>query len=134
MRIDEAVFAFLKADAGVAGLVGTRVYKLRVPQKPTKPCIRFFRAGGTEEYSHSGNTNWAMVRFQIDCMAMDEATAHAVYAAARAAFDAFSQPSVMGGSGGVRVDEITVNAPIDGWDDDLELTVVHFDVEISHER
>lgn len=134
MKIHEALFAFLTANAGLAALVGTRVYRNKLPQKPTYPAIRYFQASGSEEYSHSGASNWPTPRLQFDCMAPGSTEASAVEAALRAALDGFSCPGVMGGSGGVRVDQVTVNGAIDGWDDDLEVSVTSVDVEISHER
>lgn len=134
MRLEEAIFAYLTGVASLTTLVSTRIYKIRVPQNPTYPCIRYTRISGTEEYSHDGATNWPTARLQFDCMGKSEADAARVADALRAALDAFPSPGLMGGAAGVRVDEVVVNFTVDGWDDDLEVCTVSLDVEISHAR
>lgn len=132
MSIDDALFRFLTADTGVQSLIATRLFKSRITQKTMTPCARYWRVSGDRPYSHDGVTNLPTVRFQIDCCHPKHGEAAAVAAAITAALDSFSAPGVMGGAGGVRVDEISVGEPLDGWDEDLERHIVSIDVEIMH--
>ena len=74
--------AHLKADAGVAALVGTRVYCPRLPQGADLPAIGLFTRGGLSTPYIPGYLNPSV---QIDCWAHDHIEARSIY---RAVYDA----------------------------------------------
>lgn len=75
--IGQALRAFLIADTAVAGLVSTRIYPLRLPQKAVLPAIVLTRISGTRGHHLRGPQSLTRTRYQVDCWARthDEATA-----------------------------------------------------------
>lgn len=75
--IRPALRAFLLADAGIAAVVGARVYPIKIPQGVNLACIVYTRISGRGDYHHGGPSGLAMPRFQIDAWAPtgDAATA-----------------------------------------------------------
>lgn len=132
MTLDDALFAHLTQDPAVAAIISGRLFKSRITSNTKTPCARYWRVSGDRPYSHDGATNLPTVRIQVDCYHTIESKASALAEAIRRALDGFSTPGVMGGDGGVRVDEITVGEALDGWDEDLERYVCSIDVEILH--
>jgi len=41
VNASESVYAALVGDAGVAAMIGTRVYPVSIPQVPTLPCVSY---------------------------------------------------------------------------------------------
>lgn len=91
------VYGRLAAAAGVAALVGTRIYPDTPVQSPTRPYITYHEVG--EERSGAFGTRDTLpgVRIQVDCWAETRAGAKALDAAVRSALDA--QTWSTGGSG-----------------------------------
>lgn len=69
MTADLALIDRLKADVAVAAIVGTRVYRLILPQHPTLPAIRVQRISRiTEGHLRGGSANcWGT--YQVDAIA-----------------------------------------------------------------
>ena len=65
--IEEGLRTLMVNDAGVSAKVGTRVYGVKLPQKPTLPAIVFFRVTEDPVYDTSGMTGLSSGRFQVDC-------------------------------------------------------------------
>lgn len=74
---------FLLADATVSGLVSTRVYPLRLPQKPTLPALVYSRISGVRIEQLNGVASAAEPRYQIDAWAVTLAGAQALGKAVR---------------------------------------------------
>ena len=68
--------AFLLQQAGIATLVGARVYPDILPQAPTYPAITLLRIASTRTFVHAGASTLARVRFQIDCWGRTYSQAH----------------------------------------------------------
>jgi hypothetical protein len=83
---EEAVCERLLSTAGVTALVGTRVYQLKLPQRPTLPAIRVQLINSTEPYHLRGGSAWHQVLIQTDAVA--EESAGDPYATAVAIADA----------------------------------------------
>lgn len=77
MTIATALRAHLLADAAIAALVGTRIYPLRLPQKPQLPAIVLLRVSDVRPPILRGQASVAQERFQVDAWAttFDGATA-----------------------------------------------------------
>lgn len=67
MSIEQGLVAHLLADAGVSGIVGTRVYAELRPQKSVLPAIVYTRVGSTHENTLDGPSPFVTVRMQVDC-------------------------------------------------------------------
>jgi len=66
VTVEKAVVARLASDAGVAALVGQRVYQLIMPQKPTLPAVRVQLISDPEFYHLRGGSVAARARVQTD--------------------------------------------------------------------
>lgn len=75
--IRPALRAFLLADAGIAAVVGTRVYPIKIPQGVNAASIVYTRISGAGDYHMAGPSGLAMPRYQLDSWAptADAATA-----------------------------------------------------------
>jgi len=68
--IHEALYSRLKNNPGVSAIVGARVYPQKASQGVVLPCVVYQRVGTSgRALHHSGTTNSALSRFQIDCWA-----------------------------------------------------------------
>jgi hypothetical protein len=66
--IEKGLIPFLLADAGVAALVGTRVYPNKVPQDVTTwPRIILHRISTTRPKSNQGRVGQVSARLQLEC-------------------------------------------------------------------
>lgn len=78
---------FLLADATVSGVIGTRVYPLRLPQKPTLPAVVYSRISGVRVEHLKGVSSASEPRYQIDAWAANVAGAQALGKAVRQRLD-----------------------------------------------
>jgi len=69
MSIEAALVALLKADSGIAALVGDRIWPLYIQQGETRACLTFQEIDGPEEVSTDGPIGLIDGRFQINCWA-----------------------------------------------------------------
>lgn len=127
MLIETALFAYLSE---LAGLVGARVYPLKLPQKPTLPAITYQRISGPHVHSHSGISGLARPRYQFTCWAEKYADAKATAEILRLALDGYK--GTMGGAGGVDVSGILSAGDGDIYDPDTTLSGVYHDFFIWH--
>lgn len=67
MTAEEAVVTQLLDTPEVRAVVGTRVYQLMLPQKPTLPAIRVQLVDEPEMYHLRGPDNMTRARVQVDC-------------------------------------------------------------------
>lgn len=87
MSLEEAIFTHLKNDAGVAALVGTRIFPLEMHAPATLPAIVYQRIDGVPRNHMRGGTTKINARIQIDCYGEEYADAKAVAAAVRTAMN-----------------------------------------------
>lgn len=67
---ERALSQHLLDDAGIAALVNTRVFPVRLPERSTLPAIAWQRASTNRTYTYDRQEDaepWASVRVQIDC-------------------------------------------------------------------
>jgi hypothetical protein len=98
MSIEAGLRAVLTGDAGVAALVGGRIYPLRLPAKPIWPAIRYARVSTVLDRTVDGSLGRKVARFQIDCWDETPDGADTLARAVEAALAAFS-----GTSAGARI-------------------------------
>ena len=91
ITIEEGLFAYLSANAGVSALVSTRIYPNKLPQTVTLPALTYQRIDSPRVHSHdsSGSVGTARPRFQFDCWATTYAAAKALSDALRGALNGY---------------------------------------------
>jgi hypothetical protein len=88
--IEVALFDFLSGNAGVAALVGTRVFPLVVPQRSAQatlrhPCLVYARLDVRRQQKFCETDGLVRSLFQLDCYAPTYAESTAVASVTRAA-------------------------------------------------
>ncbi len=92
--IEAALFGHLSTEAGLAALVGTRVFPVQLPQGATLPAVTYQRIS-TRPMTHRGSTTptYSRPRFQLNCWASSYDGTVALRAAVRAAMGTLAQAS-----------------------------------------
>ena len=131
MTIEEALFAYLTTCQGLASLIGTRLYSLRLPQNPTLPAVTYFKVSRVGERVLGGpNPNTIRARFQFSCWAKSYGVAKSVAGQLKEALQDYS--GIMGGPGGVNVLDANPVNEHDFYESDTGLYHIPVDVEILH--
>lgn len=81
---------FILADATISGLIGTRMYPLRLPQAPTLPAITYQWISGRHVQSMNDRSGLSGPRVQFTAWAATYLQAEAVFEALRKRLDGFS--------------------------------------------
>ncbi len=89
MSIEAALYSKLTGDAGVAALVGSRVYPMHMPQAGTLPALVYERITTVRSYAHDGQQSPTLVRMQVDSIAGTLAAAEPCAAAVLACLSGF---------------------------------------------
>jgi hypothetical protein len=76
--MEEALVAYLLANAGLAGLVGTRVYWVERPQAEQLPALTLTKISAPRAYTMKGSAGLVAARVQVDCWAETFGTAKLV--------------------------------------------------------
>ena len=85
--IEESIYTTLSTDVSVSALVSTRVYPLRLPQKPTYPAITYSIVAGEEFPAMSVNVDTTSVRVQISCWATSYTSVKSLSNSVKSAID-----------------------------------------------
>lgn len=70
MTVSEAFRELLLTFSDVTAIVGSRIYRLRLPQTPTLPAIRLQRIDANEELHLRGPSGIQVARVQVDSVAL----------------------------------------------------------------
>lgn len=132
MSIEAALVAELKAHAGLAALIGTRIYPLKLPQSATFPAVTYQRISGPR-VSCMGGDSLAHPRFQFDCWATGYLDALDVAAQVRAALQRTSGTIGSGSNTASGVAIYLINE-IDDYEPDTEYYRVTLDFIVWHEE
>lgn len=92
MGLGTVVRTLLLGDATVAGLIGTRVYPVTIPQNPVFPVITYQRISRLDVASQDGPSALARGRIQVDVWAKTYDQAAAVGAAVRRRLNGYRGP------------------------------------------
>lgn len=84
------LYSFLSGKSAISTLVSTRIYPLKLPEKPTLPAITYHCYAVESEYNLAGVAGWATSKWQIDIWASTETNALAIGEAVRANLQAYS--------------------------------------------
>lgn len=130
MTIREAIFKHLSTHGDLAPLVGTRIYPMHLPQKPTYPAIVIALVESNREHDQAGFAGLTTDRFEITAAANTPADAARVAAMVRLVFDGYQ--GTMGGEGGVEVDAVFHDGARELYDDELQVYGVSQDFRVMH--
>jgi len=67
--IEQALYKYLVADAGVAEQIGTRLYPMTIPQEAERPAAAYQVISQTEIMDHDGYSKLTTCRVQLTCQA-----------------------------------------------------------------
>lgn len=101
---EDALYAILTGDAQVSGLVSTRIYPHRAPQRPVYPLIIYRRIGGEHGQHMVGGTGEASTRIEIVSWAEKSSSAMVLAEHVRDALQGYT-----GTIGGVDVDAVILD-------------------------
>ena len=128
--IEQGLYTYLSADAGITALVGSRIYALMLPQGVTYPAITYQRVSGPREYAMGGPAGVANPRFQIDIYSdTGYLAAKQVAGAVRSALSGYS-----GAMGGETAQTVILSDERDIFEDDTGLWRVSTDYTIWHDE
>jgi len=116
MYVEEAFRALIVSDPVVSGLIGSRLYPIQLPQKPTLPAVVYTVISDPRVYSMKGPSGLSYTRFQLDVYGK-------TYEGTKAAFEAIDRKigGFRGMFAGVNINSIVLEdpGPQDGYEDDL---------------
>lgn len=69
MSVEAAVFGALTGSEALAALVGTRIYAIKLPQKPAYPAVTYRKLTGAPDYALDGPTGDVQASFTISLWA-----------------------------------------------------------------
>lgn len=94
MSLESDLYLYLTADAGLASLVGTRIYPVHLPEGTTLPAVSYFMVDNPPDYTHDGETTLEHPRYQFDCWATSHVNVIALQDAVQAALGRFRQAGI----------------------------------------
>ena len=127
MTVRDEIFARLSSGSTtLAALIGTRVYRTKLPQNPTLPAVTYWKVSGNRLHDLTGPTGQSDPRFQVSCWARTSATAEDVAEAVRVRLDGWTS------TGGVQVAELVNETDL--YDDEVEIYHVALDFVLMHDE
>lgn len=123
--IRPALRSFLLADATVAGIVGTRIYPVKLPQGVSGTSLILNEISGQGDHHMQGASGLVTVRMQIGCWSQTADGAHALHLAVKECLDGF-RGAMGSGASQVQVQGVF----IDSWRD-IDDTVANLRGKIS---
>lgn len=127
----QAFYQHLRDNAGVAALVGTRIFPSIMPQDAALPVIVYTTRSAQREYAHTGPSQVADVRLELSCWSKSYLQAKQVADAVRAAVEG-SQKATIGDTHTIEVMGMRLDNEFDSYDDETHLFRTIVDVLIPH--
>lgn len=129
-EIGEVIYTKLTGYAGLAALIGARVYPGQLPQRPTLPAITYQRVSTTlvQTRDNAGRASLERPRYQFDCWASTRKGARQVAAELRYALATLPQTS------NPRVDVALVQNDFDDYEPDTDRHRAIVDVFVWYEE
>lgn len=115
MAFEEGLFTYLSTYAGLAALVGTRIYPMLLPQQPTLPAVTYQRISTPRLHEFEASF-LPHPRFQFDCWAGDFLAAKNVAEQVRLALDLYT-----GAMGAETVEVSIVEDERDTYEPDVDI-------------
>jgi hypothetical protein len=142
--LKDNLHAYLAARAGLTGIVGTRIYRDRLPaasKRTNYPALLFRRVGGPATYYQGGETATGTVRVEFTALAETDSEVDRVVEALRDAMSGFRGTFGTGETAttvllvsrtGDTVD--TPYEPIDGTDSPIFSTSVDYEIHYRQSK
>lgn len=92
MSLETDIYDALTTDAGVAALIGTRLYRSRAEQKPTPPYVRMYQIRSRPSQGFDGSVQVERPIIVLQLFAVTDDETIAIRDAMRAAFLGLSYP------------------------------------------
>ena len=127
--IEAALFAVVTGDAGVAALIGTRLYPGHLPQNPTYEAMTYRRVNTGRPHAHDGPGDLAKARFQFSCFGATYSAARTLANTLRTAIDGYK-----GTVAGVRIDGILFIDEQDAYEDETGVYMLPIDFRVIHKE
>jgi hypothetical protein len=127
LDVEEALFSYLSTYAGLAALVGTRIYPILLPQNPTLPAVTYQMISGIDDHCISEDPDNTEARFQFTAWGTSAASARAVAKQIKKAFKNFT--GLMGGADGVQIGHALQTGRYDRTDKMPDGTVIYSRIE-----
>jgi hypothetical protein len=129
-EIGEVLYTKLTGYAGLAALIGSRVYPGQLPQRPTLPAICYTRVSTTlvQTRDNAGRSSLERPRYQFDCWAGTRKETRQIAAELRYALATMPQSS------NPRVDVALVQNDFDDYEPDTDRHRAVVDVFIWYEE
>jgi len=128
MAIEADLRTHLVNDSTVNGIVGDRVYPLRLSQGYTLPAISYQRISGDRAKDISGSIGHAQPRIQVDCWTNSYSDLKDLAEAVRKALDRF-QGDLGGGS---YVQHVSLEGETETYEEETEIQRNSLDFVIYH--
>lgn len=132
MNIEEAIYSYLKDNAGLAALVSDRIYPLTMPQNCTMPAVTYRKVSGPRIHTMGTDPGLAYPRFQFSCWGSSYSSAKNVAKKVQAALQDYK--GQMGGALGVVVQASIMENELDLYEPDTGLYHIPVDLVIWHEE
>lgn len=127
MNIEDGLYKYLCADAGVSAIVSSRVYPLVMPQKTTLPATTYQTTALKPDRNLAGNTGRMTATIRINAWAETYTEAKNLAEALRTALNDYS-----GAMGSDTIQRSGVESETDGWDEETELYRVSMQITIIY--
>lgn len=114
--IEDFIHHRLSTDADIAAVVGSRVYRVKMPDNPTLPALTFQTLTGTADETTDGPSGLLMPVIGIDCWATTAGAAQALAVLVKAALHPFR-----GEYSGVTIHSVQEWSYVDLYDPDTEI-------------
>lgn len=126
-----ALRAFLLSDSGISGMVGTRIYPLRLPQGDRGPSIVYSRPSEQTDHHMQGPSGLVFVRYQIDAWAKSADDASSLANLIKSRINGYKGP-MSDGSSTLKVQGIFAETIREDYDSEAELFRVSRDYFIDY--
>lgn len=128
-----ALRAFLLADGGISGAVGTRIYPQFLPQNTTADSIVYQKVSDIGDHTFDGPTGLARPRIQIDAWSRTNDGANALALKIKERLDGYQ--GIMGSGGAqVTVQGVFFDSARDLYDETAQLHRVSQDFFINYDE
>lgn len=131
MVIEEALVQQLEDSVGVGAQIADRIYPNIIPEDATLPALAYQKISGPRMLAHDGKL-YARVRFQMTARAASYGAAKAAINAVKLELEAFT--GTLGGAGGVKTYEISIENELDGYNQIAGYATVRLDIIVLHEE
>jgi len=125
--IDTALYTRMTGFAGLAALVGTRIYPAPIPQGATYPLVTYQQISGVRDYVYSNQSGLVRARFQVDSYAETATGARALAEQVRLALSIYN-----GVSDGITIDLIQIINEERVYDDEVDLHRIIHDYMVDY--